>query len=449
MSKNPKIVAVKGMNDILPADAALWEYFEDAVRRLMASYAYTQIRTPIVEPTPLFHRGIGEVTDIVEKELYSFTDALNGDPLSLRPENTASVCRAVLEHHLTYDGGKRLWYIGPMFRHERPQRGRYRQFHQFGAEAIGFGGPDVDAELILMTARLWETLELPPLALKLNSLGNREERAAHRERLVAHLEANVDALDDDSKRRLKTNPLRVLDSKNPQVRAIVDAAPRLIDELGAESRAHFERLQRLLKLRGVSFEIDPNLVRGLDYYSHTVFEWVTDALGAQSAVCGGGRYDGLIELLGGAPTPAVGFAVGIERVLELIRIGGFESLRQNDVYVVHSGTGALELAVQVAEQLRDCGFDVAMHAGEGSFKSQMKKADASGATFAVILGDDEVAANEVTLKTLRELGDDPQSPARGTGGRQRRVPIAALADAIADEFGIGDDDHDHHHHDHH
>ncbi|CAN5159431.1 histidine--tRNA ligase [soil metagenome] len=444
MSKIPKLAAVKGMNDVLPADAALWEYFEDAVRRLMASYAYTQIRTPILEPTPLFHRGIGAVTDIVEKELYSFTDSLNGDPLSLRPENTASVCRAVLEHHLTYDGGKRLWYIGPMFRHERPQRGRYRQFHQFGAEAIGFAGPDVDAELILMTARLWETLELPPLTLKLNTLGNREERARHRVDLIAYLEANVDALDADAKRRMHSNPLRVLDSKNPQVREIMDRAPRLIDQLGPDSRAHFERLQRLLKLRGQAFEIDHNLVRGLDYYGLTVFEWVTDALGAQSAVCGGGRYDGLIELLGGEPTPACGFAVGIERVLELIKLGGFESLRHTDVYIVHSGTGAIELAVQVAEQLRDNGFDVAMNAGEGSFKSQMKRADASGATFAVIIGDDEVRAGDVTLKTLRDPDADPEAGAR-SGGAQQRVPIAQLSDRLVEAFGVDDHDHDHGH----
>ncbi|CAN5202372.1 histidine--tRNA ligase [soil metagenome] len=444
MSKISKLSAVKGMNDVLPADAALWEYFEDAVRRLMASYAYTQIRTPILEPTPLFHRGIGEVTDIVEKELYSFTDALNGDPLSLRPENTASVCRAVLEHHLTYDGGKRLWYIGPMFRHERPQRGRYRQFHQFGAEAIGFAGPDVDAELILMTARLWETLELPPLTLKLNTLGNREERARHRVELIAYLEANVDALDADAKRRMHSAPLRVLDSKNPQVREVVAGAPRLIDQLGPDSRAHFEQLQRLLKLRGQAFEVDHHLVRGLDYYGLTVFEWVTDALGAQSAVCGGGRYDGLIELLGGDPTPACGFAIGIERVLELIKLGGFESLRHTDVYVVHSGTGAVEVAMQVGEQLRDNGFDVAMNAGDGSFKSQMKRADASGATFAVIIGEDELRAGDVTLKTLRDPHADPEAGAR-SGGAQQRVPIAELSDRLVEAFGVDDHGHDHGH----
>ena len=299
MSKIQKLTAVKGMNDILPKDAALWEYFEDTVRGVMRTYGYSQIRTPIVEYTPLFHRGIGEVTDIVEKEMYSFEDSLNGEKLSLRPECTASVCRAAIEHNLVYDGGKRLWYQGPMFRHERPQRGRYRQFHQVGAEALGFAGPDVDAELIFLCARLWEELELPGVQLTLNSLGNKEERARHRADLIAHLETNLEALDADAKRRMHTNPLRVLDSKNPAVREVADRAPKLIDYLGEDSLAHFTQLQKLLKARGIGFEIDPKLVRGLDYYNLTVFEWVTTELGSQGTICGGGRYDGLMELLGG------------------------------------------------------------------------------------------------------------------------------------------------------
>jgi histidyl-tRNA synthetase len=437
MSRIEKIAAVKGMNDVLPKDAALWEYFDDAVRRLMASYSYTQIRTPILEYTPLFHRGIGEVTDIVEKEMYSFEDALNGEKLSLRPENTAAVCRAVLENNLTYDGGKRLWYTGPMFRHERPQRGRYRQFYQVGAEAVGFTGPDVDAELIFMTARLWEILELPPVRLALNSLGNKEERARHRADLIAHFERNVEALDADARRRMHSNPLRVLDSKNPEVREVADRAPILLDYLGADSKAHFEQLQRLLKLRGIAFEIDPKLVRGLDYYNLTVFEWITDALGAQGTICGGGRYDGLMELLGGAPTPACGFAMGVERVLDLISIGGFESLKQTDVYVVHAGSGALEMALQLGEQLRDQGFDAAVHAGGGSFKSQMKKADASGAAFAAIIGDDEVKATEITLKSLRNEQGEPTH-----GGEQHRVAFAEVADHLLASFGL-EDVHDH------
>ena len=431
MSKIQKLTAVKGMNDILPKDAALWEYFEDTVRGVMRTYGYSQIRTPIVEYTPLFHRGIGEVTDIVEKEMYSFEDSLNGEKLSLRPECTASVCRAAIEHNLVYDGGKRLWYQGPMFRHERPQRGRYRQFHQVGAEALGFAGPDVDAELIFLCARLWEELELPGVQLTLNSLGNKEERARHRADLIAHLETNLEALDADAKRRMHTNPLRVLDSKNPAVREVADRAPKLIDYLGEDSFAHFTQLQKLLKARGIGFEIDPKLVRGLDYYNLTVFEWVTTELGSQGTICGGGRYDGLMELLGGQSVPACGFGMGVERVLELIGQSGFAAQPALDVYVVHAGEGALSVAMQVAEGLRDQGFDAIVHAGEASFKSQMKKADASGATFAVIIGEDEVRNGQATLKALRDAQGNEMH-----GGAQERVGLDALANRLLEAFGL-------------
>nr|WP_085315100.1 histidine--tRNA ligase [Derxia lacustris] len=430
MSKIEKLGAVKGMNDILPKDAPLWDYFEDTVRGLMRAYGYRQLRTPIVEYTPLFKRGVGEHTDIVEKEMYSFTDSLNGEPLSLRPEGTASACRAAIEHNLTYDGGKRLWYTGPMFRHERPQRGRYRQFHQVGAEALGFGGPDVDAELIYMCARLWEELDIRDVQLQINSLGNAEERARHRADLIAYLEAHAEVLDEESKRRLHSNPLRVLDSKNPAVQEVANAAPKLLDYLGAESRLHFDQLKRLLKMRGIQFEVNPKLVRGLDYYNLTVFEWVTTRLGAQGTICGGGRYDGLIELLGGKPTPACGFAMGVERILELLRDGNVEAKEGVDVYVVHSGEGAQQLGVQVAELLRDQGIEVLVHAGEGSFKSQMKKADAAGAAFAVILGEDEVAKNEVTLKHMRdETGEG--------AGSQERMPVSHLPLRMLEVFGFG------------
>ncbi|MFO0388044.1 MAG: histidine--tRNA ligase [bacterium] len=427
-----RLTAVKGMNDVLPEDAALWEFFEETVRSVLHSYGYRQIRTPILEYTPLFQRGIGEVTDIVEKEMYSFQDALNGEPLSLRPEGTASVCRSVIEHNLTYEGGQRLWYQGPMFRHERPQRGRYRQFHQVGAEAIGYAGPDVDAEMIGLCARLWEAFELSEVKLEINSLGNSAERAEHRAALIAYLEKHQDALDEDGKRRLYTNPLRVLDTKHPDMQQVAQAAPKLMDYLGAESRAHFEQFQRLLKLRGVRYDINPRLVRGLDYYNLTVFEWTTTELGAQGTICGGGRYDGLIELLGGKPTPACGLALGVERVLELIRLQGFDAGAQTDVYVVHSGVGSLEMAQQVAELLRDEGIDTIVHAGGGSFKSQMKKADASGAAFAVLLGEDELKANEVSLKALRDAEGQALH-----GGPQERVAVRDLPLRMLEELGFG------------
>ncbi|MFP5405408.1 MAG: histidine--tRNA ligase, partial [Gammaproteobacteria bacterium] len=372
-----RLSGVRGMNDILPADEALWRAFEEAVADTMRACGYRQIRTPIVEHTRLFVRSIGEVTDIVEKEMYSFTDVLNGEDLTLRPENTAGVVRAVIEHNLLYDGPKRLWYAGPMFRHERPQKGRYRQFHQVGAEALGFAGPDADAEVILLCQRLWDQLGLAGISLEINSLGSAPERRAHREALIAHFESRRDELDADAQRRLNSNPLRILDTKNPEMAAIVDSAPQLVDFLGDASRAHFERLQALLKAQNVPFRINPRLVRGLDYYNLTVFEWVARVGNTPLTVCGGGRYDPLIEMLGGKPAPACGCAIGVERVLELMRgQGGAPAQAQCDVYVVHHGDVTLEAAMQVAERVRDAGFDVILHCGGGSFKSQFRRADA-------------------------------------------------------------------------
>ena len=421
-----KLSAVKGMNDVLPPRSAAWEGFEDAVRTLMRAYGYRNVRTPIVEPTALFVRGIGEVTDIVEKEMYSFTDALNGEQLTLRPENTAAVVRAAIEHNLLYDGGKRLWYSGPMFRHERPQRGRYRQFHQVGAEALGFAGPDVDAELILMARRLWSMLGLRDVRLELNCLGQPDERARHRDKLIAYFERHVDALDDDSRRRLHSNPLRILDSKNPALQPLLEAAPQLLDELGAESRAHFDGVQQLLRAAGQDFRVNPRLVRGLDYYNLTVFEWVTDRLGAQGTVCAGGRYDGLIEQIGGKPAPACGWALGVERVLELLEQDGALPVPAGpDVYLVLAHEPAAARALELAEELRAAGCSVLQHVGGGSLKSQMKKADASAARHALILGADEWAAGEVTLKALRE--------GQGSETQQRRValqPVGALLRAL-------------------
>ncbi len=400
---NVKLNAVKGMNDLLPPQSAAWEWFEARVRDLMRSYGYRNIRTPIVEPTALFVRSIGEVTDIVEKEMYSFSDALNGEQLTLRPENTAAVVRAAVEHNLLYEGGKRLWYTGPMFRHERPQRGRYRQFHQVGAEALGFAGPDVDAELILMARRLWDMLCLRDVRLEINCLGQPDERQRHRRKLIAYFEAHADQLDEDARRRLHANPLRILDTKNPAMQELVAAAPSLLDELGEESRAHFEGVQTLLRAQGQEFTLNPRLVRGLDYYNLTVFEWVTDRLGAQGTVCAGGRYDGLIEQIGGKPAPACGWALGIERVLDLLeQDGAVPAPPQPDAYVVVTHPPAQERAMQVAERLRAAGFAVVLHVGGGSMKSQMKKADASGARHALILGFDEWEAGEVTVKSLRE-----------------------------------------------
>lgn len=403
--KVEKLASVRGMNDVLPADAGLWEFFEDSIRAWMTCYGYQQIRTPIVEHTGVFSRGIGEVTDIVEKEMYTFTDALNGESLTLRPENTASVVRAVIEHNLLHDGPKRLWYFGPMFRHERPQRGRYRQFHQVGIEALGFSGPDIDAEALLMCNRLWEDLGLEDIKLHLNTLGNAEERAQHRNALVDYFTQRQDALDEDSRRRLQTNPLRILDSKNPAMQELIAGAPQLLEMVGAESRAHFDGVQKFLRDAGVPYQINPRLVRGLDYYNLTVFEWVTDRLGAQGTICGGGRYDPLIEQMGGKPAPAFGLALGVERILELLKDSGETGYRpQTDVYVVHQGAAAQAAAFRVAEALRDMGLDVILHCGEGGFKSQFKKADASGAAFAVILGEDEVAQRKASVKALRIEG---------------------------------------------
>ena len=390
------------MNDILPEDALLWERFEDIARDVLEGYGYRNIRTPLLEHTALFRRSIGEATDIVEKEMYSFVDELNGEHLTLRPEATASTVRAAIEHNLLYSGPQRLWYAGPMFRHERPQRGRYRQFHQIGAEALGFAGPDVDAELLLLCARLWKRLGIEAVALNLNSLGALEERRSHRSALVEYLRAHLDLLDEDARRRLETNPLRVLDSKNPRMQAMIEGAPKLLDYLGESSLKHFDGVRAELDRAGIGYSINPRLVRGLDYYNLTVFEWVTDRLGAQGTICGGGRYDGLVEQIGGKPAPGAGFAMGVERILELMRGGSAVAARPGaDVYLVHQGERASVAALAVSERLRDAGFKVVFHAGGGSFKSQMKKADASGAVLALILGEDEVAAGELSVKALR------------------------------------------------
>ena len=411
--------AVKGMNDIMPPDSARWEWFEAKVRALMHRYGYANVRTPIVEPTALFVRGLGEVTDIVEKEMYSFEDAMNGDRLTLRPENTAGVVRAVTEHSFLRDGGKRLFYIGPMFRHERPQKGRYRQFHQVGAEALGYAGPDVDAELILMGRALWRDLGLVEgrdVRLELNSLGQPEERSQHREALIAHFEAHANQLDDDARRRLQTNPLRILDSKNPAMQPIVEAAPKLIDFLGTESLAHLDGVRSILDAAGLAYRINPRLVRGLDYYNLTVFEWVTDRLGSQSAVCAGGRYDPLIAQLGGKPAPAVGWGMGIERVLLLLQEAAIDVPQEPpDVFAVVPGPSASPTAVRVCERLRVAGVSVLMHAagegGWGSVKAQFRRADASGARHALIFGDAELARGEVACKPLRDQ-DAPQRTLR-------------------------------------
>ena len=404
--------AVRGMNDILPDEAELWESVEAILRDWLQGYGYRNIRTPLLEQTGLFHRAIGEATDIVEKEMYSFVDALNDERLTLRPEATASTVRAAIQHSLTYNGPQRLYYIGPMFRHERPQKGRYRQFHQVGAEALGMPGPDIDAEQLLMCSRLWDDLGITDVRLHLNSLGNSAERIVFRERLVGFLRTHAADLDEDSRRRMETNPLRVLDSKHPQMQEIVRAAPKLIDCLGDESRRHFEGVQAVLKDAGIPYEINPRLVRGLDYYNLTVFEWVTEKLGAQGTICGGGRYDGLFGQIGGKPTPACGWAIGIERLLALVAEEGRKSEPSSpDVYVVNQGEAAMRMAFTVSEQLRSSGLAVIQHCGGGSFKSQMKKADSSRALLAVIVGDDEVASGAVSIKALREEREQARVPA--------------------------------------
>jgi histidyl-tRNA synthetase len=415
---NNNIQSVRGMNDCLPEMSDTWQTFESIVRDWLRRYGYREMRTPILEQTHLFKRAIGEVTDIVEKEMYTFVDELNGESLTLRPEGTASAVRAVIQHNLLYDGGKRLWYAGPMFRHERPQKGRYRQFHQVGVEALGFAGPDTDAELIVMCADLWRKLGIAP-SLQINTLGDPESRQRHRAKLIAYFEAHQDALDEDAKRRLHSNPLRILDSKNPAMQALNDAAPRLMDEIDEAALAHFDALQAILRDHGIAFEINPRLVRGLDYYNRTVFEWVTDQLGAQGTVCAGGRYDGLIEQLGGKPAPAAGFAMGIERLLALMETGSVAlATPVPDAYIVHAGEAAQAYAWQVAAALRGAGLDTVLHCGGGSFKSQMKKADASRARYALIIGDDEAAAQQVSLKPLRD------------GAEQTRTELALAIDFL-------------------
>ena len=413
-----KLLAVKGMNDVLPPESAQWEWLESVVRSLMVRYAYRNIRTPIVEPTPLFVRGLGEVTDIVEKEMYSFEDRLNGEALTLRPENTAGVVRAVVEHSMLYEGGKRLYYMGPMFRHERPQRGRYRQFHQIGAEALGFAGAELDAEIILLADALWKELGLKDVQLELNSLGQPDERKQHRAALIAYFEAHSDVLDEEAKRRLHSNPLRLLDSKNPAMQGMLEAAPKLMDFLGEASLKHFNNVRSMLDANGVAYRINPRLVRGMDYYNLTVFEFVTQALGSQGTICGGGRYDYLIEQIGGKPAPAVGWALGVERVLELLKEQGIQiPVPVPDAYAVIPEASALPAALKVLQQLRALGISVQMHSGGsvdgmGSMKSQFKKADASGARFALIFGAEELAQGCVALKPLRALAGAEKSDAQ-------------------------------------
>jgi histidyl-tRNA synthetase len=428
-----KLVAVKGMNDVLPPESARWEWLEDKVRSLMARFAYRNIRTPIVEPTPLFVRGLGEVTDIVEKEMYSFEDKLNGEALTLRPESTAGVVRAVIEHSMLYEGGKRLYYMGPMFRHERPQRGRYRQFHQIGAEALGFPGAEVDAELILLADALWKELGLKDVGLELNSLGQPDERKQHRSALIAYFEAHADVLDEEAKRRLHSNPLRLLDSKNPAMQPMLEAAPKLMDFLSEASLNHFNSVRSMLDANGVAYRINPRLVRGMDYYNLTVFEFVTTSLGSQGTICGGGRYDYLIEQIGGKAAPAVGWALGVERVLELIKEQGTDiPLPVPDAYAVIPEALALPIAFKVLQQLRASGICVQMHSGTsldgmGSMKSQFKKADNSGARFALIFGATELEQGCVALKPLRAAVSGDKADAQTL---QRRDDVGSWAQLL-------------------
>lgn len=418
-TKLKKLQAVKGMNDVLPQEGLHWEHMETTLRDWLSSYGYRMIKTPVLEDTALFRRGIGEVTDIVEKEMFSFIDRLNGDELTLRPEFTAGIARATIEHNLTYASPQRVYAMGPVFRHERPQRGRYRQFNQLDVEALGFEGPDLDAEMMVMLSRLWENLGLTGVRLEINCLGEASERLAHRQALISYFEQNQSVLDDDAKRRLYSNPLRILDTKNPAMQAMVNSAPRLSDFLGEASKSHYAGVKQLLSDRGIPFNENPRLVRGLDYYNLTVFEWITDMLGSQGTICGGGRYDGLIEILGGKPTPAIGFAIGLERLLELyLETVKPEVSPELDVYVVYQGEGTSRRAFSLAEELRDAGLTVVMHAGGGGFKSQMKKADQSGAMVAVILGEDELNNGTASVKLLREEG------------KQTLVQQETLAEAI-------------------
>lgn len=405
-----KIQAIRGMNDVLPEQSPVWQYVESTLRDLLAAYGYGEIRMPVVENTALFKRSIGEVTDIVEKEMYSFEDR-NGDSLTLRPEGTASCVRACEEHGLLYNQTQRLWYMGPMFRHERPQKGRYRQFHQIGVETFGMASADIDAEVILLTARMWKLFGLADeVQLELNTLGSSDARARYKEALVAYLSARQERLDEDSKRRLTTNPLRVLDSKDPATREVLVDAPQLHDYLDDESRTHFNELCAILDAAGIRYVINQRLVRGLDYYCKTVFEWVTDKLGAQGTVCAGGRYDGLVEQLGGKPTPAVGFAMGLERLVLLLetleRIPN-EIFQTLDVYICPVSAGSAQTALLLADQLRDTHswLRVQTHCGGGSVKSQLKKADKSGARFALLLGEDELKNGTIAVKDLRQEGE--------------------------------------------
>jgi len=426
-SEFKKLAAIRGMNDALPDDSVAWESLEGVLRDWLAQYGYVNMRVPVLEHTRLFTRGIGEVTDIVEKEMYTFTDSLNGESLTMRPEFTAGMVRAAIEHNLLYDRPQRVYAMGPVFRHERPQRGRYRQFHQIDVEALGLAGPDIDAELIVMVSRLWKLLGITDIELEINSLGQGDERAAHRAALIKHLEQHKDILDEDGLRRMYTNPLRVLDTKNPAMQAMADSAPKLFDFLGETSRAHFDGVCARLTDAGVPYRLNPRMVRGLDYYNLTVFEWVTDKLGAQATVCGGGRYDGLIELLGGKAAPAVGFAIGIERLLDLW--GQYQpevALPECEVYVVHQGDEAQRRAALLAESLRDAGMSVIVHAGAASFKSQFKRADASAASIAVILGGDELAAGVASVKMLRAVAQTPDAA-------QFSVPLDDLVAFLKDK----------------
>ena len=432
MSNTPafqKVTALRGMNDILPGQSARWEELEAGLRQWLSLYGYQNVRTPVLEQTRLFARGIGEVTDIVEKEMYTFSMSADRDDLmTMRPEFTAGIVRAAIEHNMLYERPQRLYTMGPVFRHERPQKGRYRQFHQISVEALGFAGPDVDAEQIIMLARLWKRLGINDIRLELNSLGQLQERLAHREALIAHLEKHKDVLDADGQRRMYTNPLRVLDTKNPAMQQMANEAPRLFDFLGNDSRAHFDDLCQRLDDAGIAYTLNPRLVRGLDYYNLTVFEWVTDRLGAQGTVCGGGRYDGLIDLLGGKPAPAIGFAIGLERLLALwLDDAKSQPSDECDVYFVHSDAQSARTAARLAEGARDRGMRCIVHPGSGSFKSQFKRADASGARLAVILGESEMAEGTASVKFLR-AGTD------GVTAQQFSVAQDGLAIALLDKL---------------
>ena len=424
------IQAIRGMKDILPGESSAWQYLEDTLRDVVHAYGYNEIRLPLLEKTELFMRSIGEVTDIVEKEMYTFDDR-NGDSLTLRPEGTASCVRACMEHGLLHNQVQRLWYLGPMFRHERPQKGRYRQFHQVGVEAFGMEGPDIDAEMLLMTARMWERLGIRDVVLQINSLGTPQSRASYRDALVEYLSGHKSSLDEDSLRRLQSNPLRVLDSKNPAMQSLIEAAPSLPDYLDDDSRRHFDTLCLQLDAAGVPYEVNPRLVRGLDYYTKTVFEWVTESLGAQGTICAGGRYDGLVEYLGGKPTPAFGFALGLERLLALLATGGAALPDTSPhLYLVLSGDKAIHQGLVFAEELRKVlpGLRLLTNCGNGSFKSQFKRADKSGAQYALVIGDDEAEQGNVVLKSLRSESGQEVYPRSEAASRLRDLlelePIA-------------------------